>query len=986
MTSRRGRGTGNGRRPALRRVAAGADAASPARRTTRAGSEPPAVVGVGASAGGLSAFERFLGHLPTDSGLAFVLVSHLAPTGKSLMPSLLARCTAMPVCEAAQGLQVEPNHVYIVRPNTVLTIRQGRLRVAPRSRTQTPPLPIDAFFRSLADDCGERAVGIVLSGTGSDGTLGVRAIKAAGGMTMAQDEESAKFGGMPHSAAASGMVDRVVAVEQMASVLLEYLQHRAVNGEAAAAGREAALGRILTLVRARTGHDFQGYKRSTIGRRIERRMGLLRIGTLAEYLTRLRAQPAEVDVLFKDLLIGVTQFFRDPVSFAALQSKVIARLFTNRGADQPIRAWVPGCATGEEAYSIAMLLLEQRQALNSNVPIKIFATDIDDDALATARAGRYPDAIAADIDAARLARFCLHEGRTYRVVPAVRELVVFATHSLIKDPPFSRLDLISCRNVLIYLDASAQRPLLPLLYSGLAEQGVLFLGPSETLGEFAPLFDALDNKAKLFRRQPAAGRAGTPLPRHLALAARAAPAVAAPTAEAEPSLTRLTDRVLLDSYAPACAVIDARLDVVLFRGQTSRFLEPPPGVPDLNILRMARPGLGRPLRAAITQATKRQAQVRTAGVRVRGESGTRTVDLIVRPLAAASSEPGRYLMVIFDERGGASARPDARAAANEPTLTQQLEEELREARDCLQTRVEQLETANEELKSANEELQSMNEEHQSTNEELETTKEELQSTNEEMESVNAELRARIAQLTRANNDIANLLAATHIATIFLDTKLCVTSFTPATTGLFHLIPSDVGRPITDIAPRIEYADLQADVATVLRTLVPCERELTAPGGGWFLMRMRPYRTLDDVIDGVVVSFIDITDRKTAEGVARAARQFAEAVVDAVHEPLVILDAGLQVRAVNPAYYERFASTAADTAERSFFALCGGAWDTPQLRRLLADAPADGEGCVVSVDLPSHGRRRLRFHARRLQLPSDAGAHLLVSIFEEPERV
>ena len=975
--ARRGGGGGEGTRKGR----------APRRRG--AATEPPGpacpVIGVGASAGGLEALEGLLAAMPARLGAAIVLVPHLSPTGKSMMVELLARTSVLPVEVARDGVRPQPDHVYVVRPNRLLTLRDGHFEEQPRPAPHGTLLPIDIFLRSLADGRGARAAGIVLSGTGSDGTLGLRAIRLAGGLTIAQQEDSARYQDMPHNAIASGVVDEALLVADMPKALADWVGRWAAGAQPAPFGGD--IDRVLALLRARSGHDFTHYKRSTISRRIERRMQILRLARIEEYVLLLRERPAELDVLFRDLLIGVTQFFRDPESFSILEKAVLPKLFGGRGADQPIRVWVPACASGEEAYSIAMLLLEQQSAQGSTVPIKVFATDIDEEALTVARAGRYPATIAADVGAERLARFFHDEGGTYRIAKAVRELIVFAAHDLIKDPPFSRLDLISCRNVMIYLDAELQQRLLPLLHGALAADGVLFLGPSETLGALDERFEVIDRKAKLFRQKAPPTRPPR-LPLMTVPPAEGFPTgldAALPVAP-EQSLGRATDRILLEYYAPACAVIDARFDVVLFRGRTGRFLEAPSGAPDVNILRMARPGLTRKLRTAVLDAARRQQPVLTRDVRVRTDGAVQRINLTVRPLNGPGLPAGQFLIVVFDEGGGERPGPEAaRAAAAgdaESSLVQQLEEELREAREVTQSRVEELETANEELKSANEELLSMNEEQRSTNEELETVREELQSVNEELQSVNAELHEKVAQVTRANSEVQNLLDATQIAVVFLDREGRIRSFTASNMALFNLIPADVGRPLTDIAPQGLYTELAADVAHVLRTLEGRERELRATSGRWFMMRMLPFRTVDNVIDGVVLTFVDVSERKRAETVTEEARHFAEAIVATIRGPLLILDDQLRVRSANAAYGQAFGEDAAAAEGRSLFELAVGAGGGAELRALLDDVMARGvavDGHALDCDVPRLGQRHLLVNATRLALPASERTYVVLAI-------
>jgi two-component system CheB/CheR fusion protein len=850
------------------------------------------IVGIGASAGGLAAFEAFFSAMPgdTESGMALVLVQHLAPDHKSILSDLVKRYARMPVFEVADGMKVQPNCIYIIPPNRDMALLGGALQLLEPAEPRRQRLPIDFFFRSLAQDQHERAICIVLSGTGSDGSLGVRAVKGEGGMVMAQKPDSTEYDGMPRSAIATGLVDYVLSPAEMPAQLIAYVAHafgktpRPLSAPAPKA--EDALKKILVLVRAQTGHDFSQYKQNTIARRIERRMAVNQIDSLDGYVRHLQQNRAEVEALFGDLLIGVTGFFRDPEAFRALEDKAIARLFASRPSGAAIRVWVPGCATGEEAYSVAILLQEKIDSLKLTFKVQVFATDIDRKAVEQARAGLYPASIAADVSPERLARFFVLEpdGGAYRMNKGIRDLLIFSEQDLIKDPPFSKLDLISCRNLLIYMSGELQKKIIPLFHYALNPGGMLFLGTSESVGDFTDLFGALDRKWKLYHRRedshgayrPALGRFLPPL-----MESGRTPAAAWKAgADGRATLRELAERELLQLYGPVGALVNERGDILYFHGRTGLYLEPAPGEAGTNILKMAREGLRRGLTTALHQAAGRREPQRLAGLRVKTNGKYARLNLTVRPVAAGSAAAAglNLFLVVFEEAAPADPQPAIRTSApieaaevaevcdtDVDTRIAVLKRELQAKEEYLQTTNEELETSNEELKSSNEEMQSVNEELQSTNEELETSKEELQSVNEELSTVNAELQQKVADLSRANNDMNNLLAGTGVGTVFVDLQLHIKRFTPAATQLINLIQSDVGRPVGHIVSNLKgYDRLVEDVQTVLDSLVPLEVEVRSKSDNWFLMRIRPYRTLENVIEGAVITFVEITTQKSLQ--------------------------------------------------------------------------------------------------------------------------
>ncbi|MDO8776356.1 MAG: chemotaxis protein CheB, partial [Burkholderiaceae bacterium] len=891
------------------------------------------IVGLGASAGGLAAFEAFFAGMPadTDPGMAFVLVQHLAPDHKSILSDLIRRYTRMQVFEVEDGMAVHINCAYIIPPNRDMAFLNGTLQLLEPTAPRGHRLPIDFFFRSLAQDQHERAIGVVLSGTGSDGTLGVRAITGEGGMVMAQNPASTEFDGMPRSAIATGLVDYELAPARMAAQLIAYVSHAfgkpARPASAPAPRTESALKKIFILLRAQTGHDFSQYKPSTILRRIERRTAVHQIESIDGYVKYLQQTPAEVEALFRDLLIGVTSFFRDPEAFHALEKEVIPKLFDGKPAGALVRVWSTGCSTGEEAYSIAILLQEHMEALRTNFKLQVFATDLDSRAIATARGGLYPASIATDISPERLARFFTAEpdSSAYRIHKSIRDLLVFSEQDVIKDPPFSKLDLISCRNLLIYMGGALQKKIIPLFHYALNPGGILFLGTSETIGEFDDLFAVLDRKSKLYRRKadihvvqrtalsrfiPSQAGLDVALPR----------AVARTAGPAKQSLRELTEQALLQHLAPAGALVNAQGDILYLHGRTGMYLEMPEGEAGIsNILKMAREGLRRDLKTTLHKAVTTKETVRAHNLRVKTNGHFTLVNLTVLMVTAGTAalpEAPVYLVILEEAPalspeiaapvGPRPAQPASPGADGPDTETDArvaaLQAELRAKEEYLQATNEELETSNEELKSSNEEMQSVNEELQSTNEELETSKEEMQSVNEELATVNTELQTKVVDLSRASNDMNNLLAGTGIGTVFVDHALRILRFTPAASSIINLILSDVGRPVGHIVPNlVGYGRLVADAQAVLDTLVPKEVDVQTTEGKWYTMRILPYRTLDNVIEGAVITFVEITEMvRTREALLKANEMLRLAVVvrDAF-DAITVQDLDGRILAWNP---------------------------------------------------------------------------------------
>ncbi len=848
-----------------------------------------AIVGIGASAGGLAAFEAFFSTMPADTfpGIAFVLVQHLARDHKSILSELIRRYTLMQVLEVEDGMIVKANCAYIIPPNRDMALVNGRLQLLEPTLARGIRLPIDFFFRTLAQDQHERAICIVLSGTGTDGTLGLRAVKGEGGMVMVQIPETAEYDGMPRSAIATGLADFVLPANEMPPQLLAYVAHAFGNSQRPVTSRVLpstdGLEKIFLLLRSQTGHDFSQYKRNTIIRRLERRMAVHQIDRLDDYLRYLQLTRGEVDALFRDLLIGVTNFFRDTEIFDEIQEQVIPQLFAGKSSGESIRVWVAGCSTGEEAYSIAMLLRERMEELKGNFKVQVFATDLDREAIEYARAGIYPSSIVADVSAERLAHFFDQEnpdGSTYRIHKTIRDMLIFSEHSLIKDPPFSKLDLISCRNLLIYMGSDLQKKLLPLFHYALNPDGLLVLGSSESIGEFGDLFSVVDPTAKIYQRK--VGDFGTRLGPSRMLqyhpgveVVRQASGIA--RSDVKLPLKEIAERSLLEHYAPVGALVNERGDILYLLGRTGRFLEPPPGEASLNIFKMAREGLRGDLTIALHRAVSLHVTTKHQGLRVRNDANSISINLTVLPVPIDQdgSIPRGLFLVILEELTAPDSRPLAEPAVDSLENASpakdlngyilNLKQELRAKDEYLQTAVEELESSNEELRSAHEEMQSVNEEMQSTNEELETSKEELQSVNEELTTVNGELQAKVLDLLQSNNDMMNLLSGTGIGTIYVDHMLRILRFTPTVSALINLIETDVGRPLDQIRTNLtEYDQLATDIKAVLASLVPKEVEVLTNSGEWYLLRIRPYRTLANVIEGAVITFTEISLLKQAQ--------------------------------------------------------------------------------------------------------------------------
>ena len=989
------------------------------------------LVALGGSAGSLAAFEAFFRALPPKPGMAFVVLTHLAPDQPSVLAQVLQRSTALPVLVAADGLRTRPNHVYVIPPNRDMSILHGVLLLFVPTQAPGHRLPIDFFLQSLAKDARERAVVVICSGVGADGVLGLKMVVENFGMVMVQDPATAEYDAMPRAALATEFVDYVLPAAELPARLLAYATRplpqrpRRDEPEAAATATEPAhvLQKIFLLIRIQTGHDFSFYKRNTVFRRIERRMNAHQIVGYPLYMRYLQENPTEVATLFKELLIGVTKFFRDHEAFEHLGALLLP-LLRAKPADETVRVWAPGCSTGEEAYSLAMLLLEalDRADPHHRLRLQVFATDLNPDGVETARAGRYPDTIAADVSPERLHRFFAPaegegKGKGYVVKKKLRDVLVFATHDLIKDPPFTKLDLLVCRNLLIYLGAELQRTLIPVFHYALHPGGLLLLGPSENLTGFPDLFQPLDAKWKLWRRTeaavPLALLANFPFSlarRQTQLLPAPGPALTAPPtamstalpARRDPALAAQVQRLLLRQYTPPAVLVTPTGDVVYVNGRTGRYLEPAPGLGAMNLFDMARDGLQFALSEAVHQAAATGHDVVTDPVELRPDgagAAPARLRLTVKPLDEAAPLAG-LLLVVFEEqpappppapalrRGRAPAAPAPAALAEAGAAgarVQALERELQLTRQRLQATIEEMETSVEELKSANEELQSANEELQSTNEEAMTTREEMQSLNEELMTLNVQYLSRTEELGQAANDMKNLLDATDIATVFLDHQLLIKRFTPPLARLMPLRPADVGRPLADFAHTLRYEHLLRDVERVLDRLVPVEVNVQTTAGEWFALRVLPYRTLDNYISGAVLTFTDITALKTLEAQLQATGRFAESIVETMREPLLVLDGSLRVLAHSPAFAEYFGLAPEALKGQPLHELDGGAWNQPPLRERLAEAlrhPAvPFENFHYQATFPGAGPRNLLIYGRCITSHGAQTGRLLVGVQE-----
>ncbi len=955
---------------------------------------PFLVAAVGASAGGLEAFSRLLRRLPAEAPLALVLVQHLARDQHSMLPDILARRTALKVTEARDGLHIESGHVYIIPADAHMTVEDGHLRVRPRP-VGSSGVQVDLLFRSLAQYYGEKAVGIVLSGGAADGAAGLREIKAVGGITIAQTPEDAQIDGMPRAAIAAGAADLVLGVDDIADELmrlaaLPLFQAKQDDDDESesVAGAEEIYAAIFRLLRRATGVDFSHYKRPTIARRIARRMTLRHATTLASYLAALQADPVEVQNLQEDVLIHVTSFFREPESFSALKESAFPTLLEERG-DAPIRVWVPGCSTGEEVYSLAIALFESLEEEAELVPIQFFGTDVSKASIERARAGFYSESAVADVSPERLRRFFSRIDGGYQIGKAIRERCVFARQDITRDPRFSRLDLIVCRNTLIYLGQPIQRRIIAMMHYALKPNGFLMLGRAETTGTSGDLFSTFDKRAKIYRKKASATapefdfRAAPFEPAGLNPAHELAPRV--PARPGRPwDVQAEADRLLLQRHAPPGILVDPSFRIVSARGQTAPFLELPSGEASLDALKMVKQGLLSALRNALQEARHTRSIVRKEGLRSLTEPDEQPINLEVLPVGGADNP---HFFVSFERVASPEPKPplnhtapDAQEGGIDESLAQ-LRRELAATRDQLHANIHDLAATNEELQSANEEILSSNEELQSTNEELDTAKEELQSTNEELSTLNDELHGRNEELSLANGDLANLLASVQIPIVMVASDLTIRRFTPAAQRLLNLIPSDIGRPIGHIKPNLRAVDLEEPIAEVIDTMIAFEQEVEDDAGRAYLLRIRPYKSVEKRVDGAVLALFDISTTKDALSVAK---RTGDAVISTVSEPILLLDSELRITRANAAFCSNFALTPEEVEQRHLREIGNGAWDIPELRSMLEDVLPERksfENFSVEHDFPKVGRKNLLLDGRRVEA-GKSGSEVILLVIRE----
>jgi two-component system CheB/CheR fusion protein len=920
------------------------------------------VVGIGASAGGVEALGGFFRQMPSDTGMAFVLVMHMPIAHGTMLPEILRRQTSMPVTAVKDGEQLVPDHVYVCPAGEIVTTSGNTLRLERR----TSPLqtkPIDVFLASLAKTRGDDAVGVILSGAGSDGALGLKAIKERGGLTLAQgsDGTGPKQKSMPDTAVATGVVDLILPVEQMADRLLEFAtSSRELDrlgdvpaGEAEEDARGARI-EICRILLQQVGHDFSGYKEKTFLRRTRRRMQVVQVETLRSYLEFLRKNPDEVSLLFRDLLIGVTNFFRDKDAFEALEQMVVPKLFEGLGVGDTVRIWVPGCSTGEEVYSLAILMRERLAAMRNAPKVQLFATDIDEAALAVARLGRYPEALLDSITPERLKRFFTKEDASYVIAKEIRDLCIFSAHSVVRDPPFSRIDLISCRNLLIYLGTEFQSRVIPVFHFALRPGGYLFLGTSENIGQHSELFQRIDRKQRLFQRRD---HVSVPLQFPLFGAMRAARQGAGSAASKEPGpqtaadLRHVAEARVLDRFAPAHVVVDQDGEVIYYSARTGKYLEPAAGLPSRQLVAMARRGLRPELRAALQQAMETRRAASRERVLIEFDDRVQAVDVTVEPLGNHDTDP--LFLVLFVDLGAPVPSREAHHIARGDAPFEQVERELRDTRERLQAMSEEYETAVEELKASNEEMVSVNEELQSTNEELETSKEELQSVNEELQTVNVELNGKIEELDLANADLRNLFESTRIATLFVDGDLIIRSFTPAVTAIFNLISTDRGRPLSDLVSLFDLGDLKRDVRLVVESGNPVERNVRrADESAHYLMRILPYRARRGVIEGAIVTFVDVTKIVAAEAQQRKLlAELNHRVKDMLGAISSITQEAMK-RAVSPEEFGNSVLRRIEALTKSYDLLVAKSWSGVQLADLLQVALGAYDGRRVIMSGPA----------------------------------
>ncbi|WP_133137925.1 CheR family methyltransferase [Legionella rowbothamii] len=898
----------------------------------------PFIVAIGASAGGLESLKTFFMHSFENANIAYVIITHLSPTHESHLPELLQSCTSIKVESISNHQKILGNHIYVLPPGKLVTIQRGELELIDPNTQPIKKLPIDFFLAALAQDQGKKAICIILSGMGHDGSIGLRVLRENGGLVIAQNTQSARFEGMPKSAINTGLVDYILPPEKIYSFLIKYIAH--LNNKIATLDESIfdEIQKILKLIKHHTGHDFSLYKSNTLFRRIQKRLGALCIHNLSDYIYYIHQHPSELNILFKELLINVTSFFRDPDAFEVLKKELLEKILAHKDKNRDLRIWVPGCSTGEEAYSIAIIVYECMQSLKLNYNVQIFGTDIDEDAIKIARAGVYPLSINADISSERLQQFFIKDNDSYKINIEIRKMIIFAVQNIIKDPPFTRLDLLSCRNLFIYLSSELQKKIFPLLHYSLLPKGLLFLGTSETIGSSSNFFNTVDKKWKIFERNQRkssfiSNREITfknDLPTNATILENN-------MQDTEQNLSNLIKNILLKYYVPACVVIDEKGMIVYVYGKTSKFLEFPSGEVRLSFLDMIRPELRSVLHSAIHKAFEQQKEIILDNLQIKENDVLKYINIKIRPINKNTLSNKLLLILLEDTPQAINEKIEPQTKDKKVT---QLEQELKYTKENLQTTIEELETSNEELKSSNEELQSTNEELQSTNEEIETSKEELQSLNEELSTVNTELENRIELLSSANDDIKNLLDNTELATIFLDKNLCIKRFTPKATEIINLIATDVGRPVSHIVSNLEYEKLVEDARTVLQTLEPISKEGIDKKGHWYVIRIIPYRTVSGHIEGVVVTFLNIHSQKkaenklcTLENELTILKESNTTLLNAIPSPAIILTIEAKIIMANTLFLARFNMPIEEVEAHSIYKLKLG-WDITNLKNLI----------------------------------------------------
>ena len=937
------------------------------------------IVGIGASAGGLDALKKFFSVLPPDTGMAFVLVQHLDPTHESTLVDLLRRHAQINVLQVKDGMKVEPDQLYVIPPNRDMGILNGELQLIEPLEPHGLRLPINFFFKNLADDQKENSIAIILSGFGSDGSTGLKVIKSEGGMVMAQEPQTADSQSMPQSAINTKLVDFILPPEKMPKQLIKYIHSsRIIRKKILTPEQDTrqAIQKIFMLIRNRTGHDFSLYKESTVYRRIGRRMNIHQIENTSNYLRYLQENNHEIDILFKELLINVTSFFRDIAAFDALKN-VLREFITVKSDEDNLRVWVPGCSTGEEVYSLAIIIHELMEDSGKKLEVQIFGTDIDKDAIKTARSGTYPTTISRDVSKERLKNYFIEKDNEYVIKNEVREMSVFAPHDVLKDPPFTKLDFLSCRNLLIYLKTEAQKIALSNFNYALNDEGILFLGPSESVREFIDAFNTVDKKWRIYKSVKSSEymrRFVEFHPINLPLAPNANTEFKVKSGIGKSSsinIVNLAEKELLDVYAPPSIIITDFGQILYIHGRLGKYLEPAPGKADLNVMKMAREGIKFELNSAIQNAISKKTEVLLEGLRVKSNGGYSFVNLTVKPLKEPEALRG-LLIISFEEVKPKEVREEDKIkldlVSNGDNRIMELEHELKATTERLNITIEEMKTSNEELRSANEELQSMNEEAQSTNEELETSKEELQSINEELSTVNAELQMKIEELTQTKDDMYNLFNSTEIATLFLDNNLNIRRFTKEVTKLINMRDSDLGRPMSDIASNIKYDRLVDDIKEVIQRVAFKEKELQTINGELYRMRIMPYKTSEDVIDGALLTFINITQSKKIQQKIQESLDYADNIIDTVREPLLVLNDELKIISANRSFYQSFKVTPEQTEGEELFKLGKGQWDIPSLHDLLENIlPKNTEldDFLVEHKIPQIGTKKFLLNARRI---------------------